>query len=148
MFAGDLEARVNTKWSQFSNKEELSDYLSQRRTESMEEREAVRKMVRSKICKETVTKTAYEINRQPWDVTEIEEESSKKVEAGLLREDRISELRKITEEMLTHKSDYSQSARSLAIQAYKVGWQYNPHYIMVVIELMVIAAMAMHSHCV
>lgn len=120
VFAGDLEARVNTKWSQFSNKEELSDYLAQKRTESMEERQAVRDLVRSKICKETVTKTAYDINRQPWDVTEIEEESSKKVEAALSREDRICQLRKITEDMLSHKSDYSQSARSLAMQAYKV----------------------------
>ena len=120
VFAGDLEAKVNTRWSQFSNKEELSDYLAQIRTEGIEERQAVRDLVRSKICKETVTKTVYDINRQPWDVTELEEESIKKVSAGLSREERISKLRQITEEMLSHKSDYSQSARSLAIQAYKV----------------------------
>jgi len=119
VFAGDLEAKVNTRWSQFSNKEELSDYLAQIRTEGIEERQAVRDLVRSKICKETVTKTVYDINRQPWDVTELEEESIKKVSAGLSREERISKLRQITEEMLSHKSDYSQSARSLAIQAYK-----------------------------
>ena len=120
-FADDLEMRVNTKWSNFSNKQELSDHLAQRRTESLEERQAVRERVRSNICKETVTKTMVDINRQPWDVTELEEESTKKIEAGLSREERISQLRAVTEQMLSHKSDYSQSARSLAMQAYKVS---------------------------
>ena len=122
-FADDLEMRVNTKWSNFSSKQELSDHLAQRRTESMEERQAVRDRVKSKIHKETVTKTMYEISKQPWDVTEIEEESSKKIEASLSREERISQLRAVTEQMLSHKSDYSQSARSLAMQAYKVKRQ-------------------------
>merc|ERR1712130_753882 len=89
-FADDLEMRVNTRWSQFKNKEEMSDYLSEKRTESMEEREAVRAMVRSKINKDSMSK-----------------------------EERIEKLRQVTEEMLTHKSDYSQSARVLAMQAYK-----------------------------
>ena len=122
-FADDLEMRVNTKWSNFSNKQELSDHLAQRRTESLEERQAVREMVRNKICQETVTKTMYDISRQPLDVTELEEESTKKIEAGLSREERISQLRRVTEEMLSHKSDYSQSARNLAMQAYKVKRQ-------------------------
>ena len=42
VFADDLEMRVNTKWSNFNSKEAMSDYLSQKRTESMEERESVR----------------------------------------------------------------------------------------------------------
>ena len=42
VFADDLEMRTNTKWSNFKNKEELSDYITQKRNESMEEREAVR----------------------------------------------------------------------------------------------------------
>jgi len=113
VFADDLEMRVNTRWSQFKNKEEMSDYLSEKRTESMEEREAVRAMVRSKINKDTMTKTAYDINRQE------EAESKKKMEASMSREERIEKLRQVTEEMLTHKSDYSQSARVLAMQAYK-----------------------------
>ena len=75
VFADDLEMRVNTRWSQFKNKEEMSDYLSEKRTESMEEREAVRAMVRSKINKDTMTKTAYDIKRQE------EAESKKKMEA-------------------------------------------------------------------
>ena len=114
VFADDLEMRVNTRWSQFKNKEEMSDYLSEKRTESMEEREAVRAMVRSKINKDTMTKTAYDINRQE------EAESKKKMETSMSREERIEKLRQVTEQMLTHKSDYSQSARVLAMQAYKV----------------------------
>ena len=114
-------ASSSFKWSNFSNKQELSDHLAQQRTESMEERQAVRERVRSKLCKETVTKTMYDISRQPLDVTELEEESTKKIEAGLSREERISQLRRVTEEMLSHKSDYSQSARNLAMQAYKVS---------------------------
>jgi len=113
VFADDLEMRVNTRWSQFKNKEEMSDYLSEKRTESMEEREAVRAMVRSKINKDTMTKTAYDIKRQE------EAESKKKMEASMSREERIEKLRQVTEQMLTHKSDYSQSARVLAMQAYK-----------------------------
>ena len=50
-FTDNLEDAVNTKWSQFKNKEELSDYLAMKRTESMEERESVRIMVRNKINK-------------------------------------------------------------------------------------------------
>ena len=98
----------------------MSDYLSQKRTESMEEREAVRQMVRKRIMKDTMTKVAYETNKNPWESEEAEEESKKKLEASMSREERISKLRQITEEMLTHKSDYSQSAKALAMQAYKV----------------------------
>jgi len=119
MVSDDLEMKVNTKWSQFSNKEEMSDYLSQKRTESMEEREAVRQMVRKRIMKDTMTKVAYETSKNPWESEEAEEESKKKLEASMSREERISKLRQITEEMLTHKSDYSQSAKALAMQAYK-----------------------------
>ena len=39
-FSDNLEDAVNTRWSQFKNKEELSDYLAMKRTESLEEREA------------------------------------------------------------------------------------------------------------
>jgi len=119
VFADDLEMRTNTKWSDFKNKEELSDYITQKRTESMEEREAVRAMVRSKITKDTMTKTAYDISIQPWSLEEMQEESHKKMESSLTREERIEKLRKVTEEMLSHKSDYSQSAKALAMAAYK-----------------------------
>ena len=113
--------RVNTRWSQFCDKEELADHLAMKRTEAMEEREAVRAAVRSKISRETVTKEAYEASRQPWELEEVEEEARRRVEAGLSSEERVAKLRQVTEKMLSHQSDYAQSARALAIAAYKVG---------------------------
>ena len=113
--------RVNTRWSQFCDKEALADHLAMKRTEAMEEREAVRAAVRSKISRETVTKEAYEASRQPWELEEVEEEARRRVEAGLSREERVAKLRQVTEKMLSHQSDYAQSARALAIAAYKVG---------------------------
>jgi len=118
-FTDNLEDAVNTRWSQFKNKEELSDYLTMKRTESMEERESVRIMVRNKINKDTMTKTAYDLSRQPYAAEEVEEESRRKVEAGLSSEERILKLRGITEKMLSHQSDYAQSAKALAAAAYK-----------------------------
>jgi len=116
-FSENLEERMNTKWSQFKNKQELSDYFSEVRNESMEEREMVRTMVRNRISRDSVAKTMYEINRQPWELEELEEESSRKVEAALSAEERIAQLRKTTEEMLTHRTEYLQSTRELAMQA-------------------------------
>ena len=113
--------RVNTRWSQFCDKEALADHLAMKRTEAMEEREAVRAAVRSKISRETVTKEAYEASRQPWELEEVEEEARRRVEAGLSSEERVAKLRQVTEKMLSHQSDYAQSARALAIAAYKVG---------------------------
>ena len=113
--------RVNTRWSQFCDKEELADHLAMKRTEAMEEREAVRAAVRSKISRETVTKEAYEASRQPWELEEVEEEARRRVEAGLSSEERVAKLRQVTEKMLSHQSDYAQSARALAIAAYKVA---------------------------
>ena len=112
---------MNTNWSQFKSKQELSDYFSELRTESMEERESVRAMVRNKISRDSVAKTMYEINRQPWELEELEEESSRKVEAGLSREERIEELRCTTESMLTRRTEYIQSTRELALQAMRVS---------------------------
>ena len=120
-WADDLEVRVNTRWSQFCDKEALADHLAMKRTEAMEEREAVRAAVRSKISRETVTKEAYEASRQPWELEEVEEEARRRVEAGLSSEERVAKLRQVTEKMLSHQSDYAQSARALAIAAYKVG---------------------------
>ena len=113
--------RVNTRWSQFCDKEALADHLAMKRTEAMEEREAVRAAVRSKISRETVTKEACEASRQPWALEEVEEEARRRVEAGLSSEERVAKLRQVTEKMLSHQSDYAQSARALAIAAYKVG---------------------------
>merc|ERR1712128_166619 len=62
-FSANLEDRMNVKWSQFKSKQELSDHFSELRTESM-------------------AKTMYEINRQPWELEQLDEESSRKVQTG------------------------------------------------------------------
>merc|ERR1712110_607202 len=125
-FSDNLEDAVNTRWSQFKNKEELSDYLAMKRTESLEERESVRIMVRNKINKDTMTKTAYDLNRQPY-AAEVEEESRRKVETEMSREERIAKLRGITEQMLSHKSDYALTAKALAAAAYKEAEEEAKH---------------------
>jgi len=116
-FSSNLEDRMNTKWSQFKNKQELSDYFAEQRSEAMTEREIIRTQVRNKISKESVAKTMYEINRQPWELHQLEEESQRKVAAGLSREERNEELRQVTEDMLMHRTEYMQSTRELALQA-------------------------------
>merc|ERR1711915_1044082 len=117
--ARDQLARDSSNWVQykFRSKQELSDYFSEQRTEAMEEREAIRVMVRNKISKESVGKAMYEIHKQPWELEELEEESNRKVQAQLSSEERIEELRKTTESMLMHRTEYLQSARELAMQA-------------------------------
>merc|ERR1719320_661627 len=47
-FSENLEERMNMKWSQ----------------------------VKNRISRDSVAKTMYEINRQPWELEELEEESS------------------------------------------------------------------------
>jgi len=116
-FSANLEDRMNTNWSQFKSKQELSDYFAETRSEGMEEREMIRTQVRNRISRESVAKTMYEINQQPWELEELEEESSRKVQAGLSKEERIEELRRTTESMLTHRTEYIQSTRELALQA-------------------------------
>jgi len=116
-FASNLEERMNTHWSQFKSKQELSDYFAEQRSEGMEERDIIRTQIRNRISRDSVAKTMYEINRQPWELQELEEESSRKVQAGLSREERIEELRQTTESMLMHRTEYMQSTRELALQA-------------------------------
>ena len=70
-----------------------------------------------------MTKTAYDLSRQPFAAEEVEEESRRKVESEMSREERIAKLRGITEKMLSHKSDYALTARALAAAAYKVSFK-------------------------
>eukprot|EP00092_Neocalanus_flemingeri_P031453 GFUD01034159.1.p1 GENE.GFUD01034159.1~~GFUD01034159.1.p1 ORF type:complete len:339 (+),score=136.24 GFUD01034159.1:151-1167(+) len=116
-FSANLEDRMNTSWSQFKNKNELSDHFAEQRNEEMDEREKIRTQVRNRISKESMAKTTYEINRQSREKEELEEESDKKVEAALSKEERIEKLRCTTESMLTHRTEYIQSTRELALQA-------------------------------
>merc|ERR1712106_40938 len=60
----------------------------------------IRTQVRNRINRESVAKTMYEINQQPWELEQLEEEPSR-----------------TTESMLTHRTEYIQSTRELALQA-------------------------------
>ena len=52
------------------------------------------------FSQDTMAKTACDLSRQPWAAEEVEEESRRRMEAGMSREERIEKLRKITEDML------------------------------------------------
>jgi len=120
--AGDLETRMNTRWSQFRNKEELSDYLAQMRAEGIEEREHIRNQVRNRVsslAEETTAWKMYSIHKQPWDLAELEEVSERKIESALSEEERLAELRKVTEKMITARTEYLVSTRELAMRAIK-----------------------------
>merc|ERR1712147_7226 len=105
-------------WSDFRSKEEVSDYISSIREESLKERVEIRAHVRSQVMsRASVAKECYEAHRQPWEAEQLEEESVKKASAELSAEERIEQLRRTTEEMLTSRTEYVVSTRSLALQA-------------------------------
>jgi len=114
-----LQANMNTSWSRFKSKEALSDYLSQVRVEGLEEREMIRAQVRNSINKETVAYTMLDIHKQPFELCDLEQESKKRVAAGLREEQREVALRMTTEEMATARNQYMMSTRELAMQAIK-----------------------------
>jgi len=118
----DLEQNMNTRWSEFKSKQELSDYIAEMRKEGMSEREEIRSKVRNRVSsltEETATKKAYMLHRQPWDEQELEEEAERKEVAELRSEERIAQLRKVTEEMITSRREYLVSTRELAMRAIK-----------------------------
>merc|ERR1719210_2921514 len=96
---------MNRHWSDFKSRAEVSDYITSIREESLKEREEVRAHVRSQVMsRASVAKECYEAHRQPW-------------EAELSAEERIEQLRRTTEEMITSRTEYVVSTRSLALQA-------------------------------
>ena len=116
-----LQGNMNTSWSRFRSKEALSDYLTQVRMEGLEERDMIRAQVRNSISRETVTATMLDIHKQPFKLCELEQESDKRVAAGLRSEEREAMLRGTTLEMATTRTQYMQSTRELALQAIRVG---------------------------
>merc|ERR1712142_1238039 len=73
---------------------------------------------RDKLARDSSNWMQYKLTRDRKAFSEnLEEESSRKVEAALSAEERIAQLRKTTEEMLTHRTEYLQSTRELAMQA-------------------------------
>merc|ERR1712210_332901 len=103
--ASSLTDSMNRHWSDFRSREEVSDYISSIREESLKEREEIRAHVRSQaMSRASVAKECYEAHCQPWAEEQVEEE-------------RIEQLRKTTEEMITSRTEYVESTRSLAMRA-------------------------------
>merc|ERR1712212_1477550 len=69
------------------------------------------------MSRASVAKECYEAHCQPWAEDQLEEESLKKASAELSAEERIEQLRKTTEEMITSRTEYVESTRSLAMRA-------------------------------
>merc|ERR1712200_166445 len=116
--ADNLTDSMNRHWSDFKSRAEVSDYITSLREESLKEREEVRAHVRSQVMsRASVAKECYEAHRQPWEAEQLEEESVKKASTELSAEERIEQLRRTTEEMLTSRTEYVVSTRSLALQA-------------------------------
>merc|ERR1712088_684665 len=116
--ASSLTDSMNRHWSDFRSKEEVSDYISSIREESLKEREEIRAHVRSQVMsRASVAKECYEAHCQPWAEDQVEEESLKKASAELSAEERIEQLRRTTEEMITSRTEYVESTRSLAMRA-------------------------------
>merc|ERR1719153_1563526 len=116
--ADNLTDSMNRHWSDFKSRAEVSDYITSLREESLKEREEVRAHVRSQVMsRASVAKECYEAHRQPWEAEQLEEESVKKASTELSAEERIEQLRRTTEEMLTSRTEYVASTRSLALQA-------------------------------
>merc|ERR1719430_308796 len=105
--ASSLTDSMNRHWSDFPIREE-----------SLKEREDIRAHVRSQVMsRASVAKECYEAHCQPWAEEQVEEESLKKACAELSAEERIEQLRKTTEEMITSRTEYVESTRSLAMRA-------------------------------
>jgi len=120
--AMELESKMNTNWSRFKGKEELSEYVNEMRAEAAMQREEVRTLVRSRVSsmtEDTVTKKAVIAHQRPWSYGEVEEEEKMREEADMRSEERIARLRKVTEEMLTARNEYAVSTRDLVMKAIK-----------------------------
>jgi len=118
--AEDLTDSINRHWSDFRSKEELSEHMMNMRQEGIQEREEIRAMVRSRIEKSGgMAKQCWEAHRQPYGVEQLQEEESIKVAREQTDEERIQALRKVTEEMLTARTEYVVSTRALALRAMK-----------------------------
>merc|ERR1712210_382630 len=84
--ASSLTDSMNRHWSDFRSREEVSDYISSIREESLKEREEIRAHAMSRA---SVAKECYEAHCQPWAEEQVEEESLKKASVELSAEERI-----------------------------------------------------------
>merc|ERR1712037_877287 len=109
--ASSLTDSMNRHWSDFRSREEVSDYISSIREESLKEREEIRAHVRSHVrsqamSRASVAKECYEAHCQPWAEEQVEEESLKKASVELSAEEKLSS-----------RTEYVESTRSLAMRA-------------------------------
>merc|ERR1712127_225499 len=105
--------RESGNWQQ--NKQELSEHMTQMRMETAQEREEVRAHVQRQAYggSSSVSKQCYEAHME----AQWEEESVRQAAKAVSQEERVEELRRVTEEMLTSRNEYAESTRSLAIKA-------------------------------
>lgn len=117
--ANQLYNAVQDSYSEFKSKAALSDYMNKLRVEGMEEREEIREFSRTRNVRDSMTKTAFDIHVQPYYGLELEESASRKLQYKMKMDALQEDLRCTTESMLMTKTQYMQTAREMALQAYK-----------------------------
>jgi len=117
--ANQLYNAVQDSYSEFKSKAALSDYMTKMRIESRLEREEIRESSRTRNVRDSMTKTAFNIHQQPYCGLELEDSASRKMQYKMRAEAMEEELRCTTESMIMAKTEYLQTAREMALQAYK-----------------------------
>jgi len=113
----NLYNAVQSNYSDFRSKEALYDYLSTMRMNGYLERQDIRQYCRNKSISDSVTKSAYEYHLQPYTYEESAQASSLSAETQSRIDKFQQNLRKVTEEVMTMRSEYSESAREMAMKA-------------------------------
>lgn len=113
----NLDTAVQTKYSDFKNKGEVSEYMTAQTTQGLAEREEIRTEHRSRMLRDSVTKEAYGYRVQPYVGIEVEEERKRSMMRKEKQEIMAESLRMITEEVMTSRTRYTESARELAMKA-------------------------------
>jgi len=122
--AYNLHQNVQKKYSDFQNKGEVAEYITSLRNEGIEEREEIRKSYRSSSLAESVTKEAYGYRVQPYSALELESEKKKSLETKFRIDSMQENLRLLTEDVMTARTEYTESARELAMKAIKADEEF------------------------
>jgi len=115
----NLYQAVQTKYSDFKSKDELSDYMFSLTKQGMMERGEIRSTLRNRSLTETMTKAAYNYHMQPYEELELEEayamSRASKIKIASFEE----RLRQTTEEVMAMRTHYEMSAHEMAMKAIK-----------------------------
>jgi len=112
--AEELTDSMNRHWSDFKSKEEVSDYMTEQREESFRQRQEVRAHVRSQASgRSSVAKECWEAHLEAGVETKAQAQQVREVS----QEERVEALRRVTEEMLTSRTEYVESTRAMAQRA-------------------------------